>query len=447
MLRQIEDDLTIFVQLVASLSGTKKEEFESKFDAEYKKLHALSDKTIKNHRTEMIKLFGLVIHNDDGIVEPSARTMNLITTQNFQLFFKTFCNRFQFPNCINKPQETIEQMKHGVSFKPAAFILEMLREAEAISGKTLRVSGPEISNVVFNDTRVTSGIVMPRQVAEQMISLRSEQHTFDGGSRMAQHGREFLGYMYLAGLLNVEENGSFSLNHNESRSSSFIIDRKKSIFFDVPQDYISNADVRKKTAREWEMWYGEVSSIEILRLEPSTETIEEFKDTAAKEVGMTAADVATEPWIISRRDVGSVGEHVVLKYEKETIKRKRPDKAELVRIVSNDTSLGYDIQSIDLEDFSRKKLIEVKTTIRTFMPDSEIITFFPMSSNEWETARHNGDNYYIYRVFLTRESAKIFVIRNPVKEYGEGNIVVEPLSYRVLVKSEAGDYLSEIKMR
>ena len=44
MLRQIEDDLTIFVQFISSLSHNKKEDFEKKFDTQYSALHALSEK-------------------------------------------------------------------------------------------------------------------------------------------------------------------------------------------------------------------------------------------------------------------------------------------------------------------------------------------------------------------------------------------------------------------
>ncbi|MEK7142155.1 MAG: DUF3883 domain-containing protein [Patescibacteria group bacterium] len=125
----------------------------------------------------------------------------------------------------------------------------------------------------------------------------------------------------------------------------------------------------------------------------------------------------------------------------------RPDKLGVVKIVSNDTSLGYDIQSVQLEDVSKKKLIEVKTTIRTFMPESEIMTFFPMSANEWETAKNYGDIYFIYRVFLTKDNAQIFVIQNPIEHEKAKNIIIEPLQYRVLVKPQAGTYLPEIKMR
>ena len=81
------------------------------------------------------------------------------------------------------------------------------------------------------------------------------------------------------------------------------------------------------------------------------------------------------------------------------------------------------------------------------MPESEIMTFFPMSANEWETAKNYGDIYFIYRVFLTKDNAQIFVIQNPIEHEKVKNIIIEPLQYRVLVKPQAGTYLPEIKMR
>ena len=119
----------------------------------------------------------------------------------------------------------------------------------------------------------------------------------------------------------------------------------------------------------------------------------------------------------------------------------RPDKLGLVKIVANDTELGYDIQSLEFADVNIKKFIEVKTTERTFPPAAEVLTYFPMSSNEWETARSQKDRYYIYRVFLTNKDPKIFVIQNPVSKEKAGHIILELLKYRVVVKKQAGEYI------
>ncbi|MEK7142154.1 MAG: hypothetical protein AAB818_01050 [Patescibacteria group bacterium] len=244
MLRQIEDDLTIFVQFISSLSHNKKEDFEKKFDTQYSALHALSEKTIKNHRTEMISLFGLTIETEDDFVEASARTSLLVDSQNFQLFFKTFCNRFQFPNCINKSQETTKQLESGVKFKPASFILQMLKEADSKYGNNFKINGAEISNLIFNDVRVTTGKISPVQLLESLVSLREQKIQFNGDSNHTQHGREFLGYMFLAGLLDSDDDcRTFFLNHKELPAIDYVV--TSNLFFEIPKEYITDAKVRK----------------------------------------------------------------------------------------------------------------------------------------------------------------------------------------------------------
>lgn len=448
MLKQIEDDLTIFVQFISSFSHNKKDEFESKFDTEYKAIHSVSEKTIKNHRTEMISLFGLTVETEDGFIEASGRAALLVNSQNFQLFFKTFCHRFQFPNCINKSQETIKQMENGVRFKPASFILQMLKEADAKYGAGFKISGAEISNLIFNDLRVTTGAITPTQLLESLIQLREDKVQFNGDSNHTQHGREFLGYLFLAGLLSSDDEcRSFFLNRKEDSAIDFIIN--SDTFFSIPAEYISDAKVRKETQFEWDLWYGDVSQTEYKKLASSEETLEELggAETPAESTPISETSDVSAPAGFHKRQIGDIGEKVVYKYEVENIQRIRPDKLGVVKIVSNDTSLGYDIQSLQFDDVSKRKLIEVKTTIRTFMPESEIMTFFPMSANEWETAKNYRDIYFIYRVFLTRDNAQIFVIQNPVEHEKAKNIILEPLQYRVLVKPQAGDYLPEIKMR
>lgn len=449
MLRQIEDDLTIFVQFITSLSHKKKDDFEREFDAQYAALHALSEKTIKNHRTEMISLFGLTIETEDDFVEASARASLLVDSQNFQLFFKTFCNRFQFPNAINKAQETIKQLEKNVRFKPASFILQLLKEADAKYGNGFKVSGSEISNLIFNDLSVTTGEISPAQLLESLVSLREQKIQFNGDSNHTQHGREFLGYMFLGGLLDSDDEcRTFFLNRKELSAIDYVIN--SGLFFEIPKEYITDAKVRKNVQLEWDMWYGDVSQTEYKKLASSEETLEAFEVKTEIATGAPAVETpsaVSAPAGFHKREIGDIGEKVVLKYEVEEVTKIRPDKLGVVKIVSNDTSLGYDIQSVQFQDVSKKKLIEVKTTIRTFMPESEIMTFFPMSANEWETAKNYGDIYFIYRVFLTRDSAQIFVIQNPVEHEKAKNIIIEPLQYRVLVKPQAGAYLPEIKMR
>ena len=437
ILSQIEDELSILTQFVSRFTPKDKEQFDTLIDSEYAKLRSVSAKSIKNYRTEMTKLFGLITVGSDGVVQASERTNLLVESQNFPLFFKTFCHRFQFPNGINKPQETAKQIEAGAQFKPAKFILDLFVLGVEKCGQDFSINGNEISNLVFNDVRVTSGKMSPHQVLDFLLKLRSGHVRFAGGSKIAQHGREFLGYMLLARLLKEGENG-FRLNEKERQAIDYI--RQSELFFNVPRDFATNTSTRKQLQYEWGLWFGDVSQIEKEKLAAKIERTEIPTIPVPGIEKTPEAAALAEPAQGDLKEIGDKGELVVLKYEKERIYQIRPDRIGLVRRVSNDTALGYDIQSLEFDDVSKKKFIEVKTTERTFPPSEEILTYFPMSGNEWETAKTHGDSYYIYRVFLTAKEPAVFVIKNPVMRCEEGHIILEPLKYRVIVKKQAGSY-------
>ncbi len=438
MLTKVEDDLSVLVQLITQFSSRDKKEFDTLIDAEYAKIRKASVKTIRNYRTEMTKLLGLTLIGADGIVQPSPRTLLLIETQSFPLFFKTFCHRFVFPNAINKPQETIKQIEAGVHFKPAKFILDLYMLGVAKCGPSFSVSGNEISNLVFNDIRVTSGKINASHVLDTLLGLRKGKVSFAGGSKIAQHGREFLNYMLLAQLLKEGDAGEFILNRNEQSAIDII--RESEFFFKMPEEYALDAKIRKNTQNEWISWFGGVSLIEKEKL--SISSISKIQTIAVPGTEINKEDIAlATPSMKDLKGIGDKGEYIVLKYEKERIAQIRPDKIGLVQRVANDTALGYDIQSLEFTDVSKKKFIEVKTTERTYPPAEEVLTFFPMSANEWETARSLGESYYVYRVFLTAKEPILYVIKNPVKEEAKGNIILETLSYRVIVKKQAGTYI------
>ena len=90
ILTKLEDDLSIIVQLIMKNAHKKKGLFNKDFDEEYSSLRTLKKKTIKNHRTEMIKLYGLTLETPDGYIEPSKMCRVLSETQDFYLFFKLF---------------------------------------------------------------------------------------------------------------------------------------------------------------------------------------------------------------------------------------------------------------------------------------------------------------------------------------------------------------------
>jgi hypothetical protein len=449
-LQHFEDDLTVFVQLIDKCSNTNAENFALQFDREYQQWHKGTAKTIANHRTEMIALFGLTEIDALNLVKPSENTITLLRTQDFPLFFKSFCNKFQFPNCINSIDQTNKQIEAGIQqFKPAAYILNIFLEAEKIYPRgTFQVSGAEISNLVFNDIRVAHGSRSPKEVLDTIIEARQKKLSFPGDSNHAQHGREFLGYMTLANLLKADEVGRYySLNTSENEAINYIIKNKISVIF--PKEFLSDTDIRKKVIAEWsgkskKIWREE-EDIFLTKTGKYDYLTQEATLSTAPGVEAKAQDITAKPAGGGLLEIGNAGELIVLKMEKDIIGKVRPDKLPLVVRVANDTSLGYDIQSLEPDDCSIKKFIEVKTTVRTFLPSEEILTFFPMSANEWETARNFKESYYIYRVMLVSDKANIYVVKNPVQKELEGKIILESKEYRVILKHTAIDnvYLVE----
>jgi len=437
LLSKLEDDITIFANLFLSNANKPIAIFIENFVKEYKKIRKLAEKTIHNHRTEMNKLWGMTYIDENGYVQASNRIVTLIETQDFRLFFKSFCNKFQFPNCINKSHETIEQLSKKILFKPAKFILNLLILAEEKYGSGFSICGSEISNLIFNDLRVTKGDLSVSDVLSQIVKLRKEKIQFETGSYHNQHGREFLEYMFLAGLLLKDNKGHFKLNMIEKTAIDLIIGN--TTFFEFPTNYSTSLDIRKQTQHKWDLWFGELSSEEKVNLITPDSVFE--KVTEKKQVPTKKGFRAPNQRLLI--EIGDIGEQIVLKFEIEIIRKIRPDKVALVKRVSNDTSLGFDIQSLEPDNVNEKKYIEVKTTKRTFFPSQEIFTYFPMSSNEWETARNYGDKYYIYRVFLTPEGYKIFCVRNPIEMEKGGHIIIEPLQYRVILKKNCGKFISD----
>ena len=245
-------------------------------------------------------------------------------------------------------------------------------------GNDFSVSGSEISNLVFNDLRVTTGEIQPEQLLETLIANRVQKIRYDGSSNLSQHGREFMGYLVLANLLSIDEtNSTFKLNINESTSVDNII--KNNEMFEFSTEYVDSLEIRKKTDREWDLWFGSLSKLEESRL---STPVNAFREIIEKEGFADQAEGAPSPITSNLKNIGDLGENIVLKYERVKIHSIRPDKAGLVAKVSHDTTLGYDIQSLELEDLNIKKHIEVKTTNRTYPPDASILTWFPMSINE-----------------------------------------------------------------
>lgn len=111
-------------------------------------------KTINNWRTEISALFGFIEHTETTD-KPGLRAVELANNQDLVECFKVFLYNFQYPGAHIKPKNVLEQIEAGVHFKPAQYILKLLRYANKEGGNSIGLTKFEVCHCIFNDLRVT----------------------------------------------------------------------------------------------------------------------------------------------------------------------------------------------------------------------------------------------------------------------------------------------------
>jgi len=97
-------------------------------------------------------------------------------------------------------------------------------------------------------------------------------------------------------------------------------------------------------------------------------------------------------------------------------KPKLADKVEHISKTKGDGA-GYDILSFELD--GKERFIEVKTT--AFAKE----TPFYASRNEIEFSRYSANQYYLYRLFEFRKTAKAFQLQGDIAAHCR----LDPVSY------------------
>lgn len=121
------------------------------------------------------------------------------------------------------------------------------------------------------------------------------------------------------------------------------------------------------------------------------------------------------------KKIGDMGEERVFEFlKKELMKAGRNDLAEKTiwhQKCKSDRTPGWDITSYEA-DTGKAMYVEVKSS--TGSKINEVI----MTKKEWEAAKSHGDNYFIYLVSnVLRQEPNVEILRNPVKEETDRNIV------------------------
>ncbi len=377
------------------------------------------EKTINNWRTEIAALFGFYIESKETKTTKTGEISKLLAKNgDLVQFFKYYSYKFQYPGGHIKNNYAKELIDAGVKFKPAQYILRMLHEAESFLGKPLGISKAEATHCIFNDLRVTRDNRDVKEVVELITKNRKDKIDYETKGDVVRYAGDILDYMVMANLLKCSHN-YYYLNRSENEAIlSFI--KSKDYFNGYDHFYNNTFDKSELTQIETE-WFEYVNTglndnlfktdISQYLSQDEEEDSTEYKSLIREKINEVLTSANT-------KEIGDLGETLVVGHEKERLKEGgRDDLLHLVKKIPTALAVGYDVQSVELDQ--RKRYIEVKTTI-----SNKPINFysFHLTPNEWDTASSLNDRYFVYRLMIQRGNINIYILQNPVQMFKDNLI-------------------------
>lgn len=397
-------------------------------------------KTINNWRTEISALFGFIEHTKTTD-KPGRRAIELAERQDLVESFKIFLYNFQYPGAHIKPKNVLEQIEAGIHFKPAQYILKLLRYANKERKNTIGITKYEVCHCIFNDLRVTRDNEGVEKTWERILLNRKNNVCYDQTGDVIRYAGDIIDYMEIANLLKTYDSKIYYLNTLEEESI---------IKFCESTEWFSNYDqmLKKRSGSLKEIsdctedWFSYVNrdiqhtdfTTDILAYIATDESnLNNLKKNFNLQSNLTSDLITRETKLnqridsneynkFSTKDIGDIGENLVHGHECMRIKQGgREDLIHLIKRIPSQFAVGYDISSIELDE--RKRYIEVKTTI-----SSKPLHFnrIHLTKNEWNTASSTHDRYYIYRLLLNKTEKKLFLLQDPVGLYKKDMINMIP---------------------
>ena len=397
-------------------------------------------KTINNWRTEISALFGFIEHTATTD-KPGRRAIELAERQDLVECFKVFLYNFQYPGAHIKPKNVLEQIEAGVHFKPAQYILKLLRHANKDGGNSIGLTKFEVCHCIFNDLRVTRDNEGVEKTWERILQNRKNGYEYDQTGDVIRYAGDIIDYMEIANLLKTYDSRMYYLNTLEEEAI---------IKFCESSEWFAEYDVMLKN-RSGSMqavkdcttgWFSYVNrdiqntdfATDILAyIASDADELKALKDNITTEQDATVSDLIDRDNELQRRiasyydafttkDIGDIGESLVHGHECLRVKiGGREDLIHLIKRIPTQFAVGYDISSVELDE--RKRYIEVKTTI-----SSKPLHFnrIHLTKNEWNTASSTHDRYYVYRLLLSKSERKLFLLQDPVGLYKKDMIDMIP---------------------
>lgn len=397
-------------------------------------------KTINNWRTEISALFGFIEHSDNTD-KPGRRANELAANQDLVECFKIFLYNFQYPGAHIKPRNVLEQIKNGIHFKPAQYILKLLKYANKEGGNAIGLTKYEVCHCVFNDLRVTRDNEDVEKTWERIINNRKDKVEYDQTGDVIRYAGDIIDYMEIANLLKTYDSHTYYLNTLEEEAIIKFIESSE--WFSEYDTMIESCSGTMEKVKDCiNGWFSYVNrdiqdtdfSTDILSyIASDAEELKQLRDSTTTDSIGGVADLIERDNILEKRiaayydnlttkDIGDIGESLVHGHECMRIKLGgRDDLIHLIKRIPTQFAVGYDISSVELDE--RKRYIEVKTTI-----SSKPLHFnrVHLTKNEWNTASSTNDRYYVYRLMLSKNERKLFLLQDPVRLYKQDLINMIP---------------------
>lgn len=393
-------------------------------------------KTINNWRTEISALFGFIEYKDD-IYCAGNRAIELAKNQDLVQSFKIFLYNFQYPGAHIKPNAVLEQIEHGVHFKPAQYILRLLKYANKVEKKSVGLTKFEICHCIFNDLRVTRDNEDVSLTWKRILENRQNNFSYDQTGDVIRYAGDIVDYMEIADLLKTYDGRMYFLNSLEEESiikfcesnewfSDYdsLIENKKGTLEEVNDCAVEwfkyvNRDIKSTDFSTDILSYIAENNDDYIKLQKSASYF--IKDKSQTET-IIKDRIENEIQKFSTKEIGDIGENLVHGHECMRIKiGGREDLIHLIKRIPTQFAVGYDISSVELDE--RKRYIEVKTTI-----SSKPLHFnrIHLTKNEWNTANSTRDRYYIYRLMISKNERTLFLLQDPVGLYKSDKIDMVP---------------------
>lgn len=397
-------------------------------------------KTINNWRTEISALFGFIEHSATTD-KPGRRAIELAERQDLVECFKVFLYNFQYPGAHIKPKNVLEQIEAGVHFKPAQYILKLLRYANKDGGNSIGLTKFEVCHCIFNDLRVTRDNEGVEKTWERILENRKKGYEYDQTGDVIRYAGDIIDYMEIANLLKTYDSRTYYLNTLEEEAIIKFCESSEwfAEYDEMLQKRTGSMEMVKECTKGWFAYvnrdiHNTDFATDILAYIATDENeLKILKENIASEMDTTTSDMIDRENELERRiadgydsfttkDIGDIGESLVHGHECMRIKMGgREDLIHLIKRIPTQFAVGYDISSVELDE--RKRYIEVKTTI-----SSKPLHFnrVHLTKNEWNTASSTHDRYYVYRLLLSKSEKKLFLLQDPVGLYKKDMIDMVP---------------------